>query len=111
MTSNELEVFNEMPFFFWVKDSEGRYIWVNKAIEDLANGEILGKTDDELPWAENAGKLREADNKVLETGKTQYIHEYVDDSSKGKVTLNVCKFAGELDGQKCAFGISFVIDE
>ena len=110
MQSHDLEVFNEMPFFFWVKNKYGRYIWVNKAIESLAKGEILGKTDSELPWSQNAEKLREADKKVLDTGQTQYIHEYVDDSSGIKVTMNVCKFAGKLDGQKCAFGISFIID-
>lgn len=110
MQVQDLEIFNEMPFFFWVKDPAGRYIWANKAVTDLANGEIIGKKDDELPWAENAEKLREADTQVLETGQTQYIHEYVDDSSKGRVTLNVCKFVWELEGQRCAFGISFVID-
>lgn len=70
----------------------------------------MGKTDYELPWAENVEKLRAVDQQVLETGRTQFIHEYVDDSGQGKVTLNVCKFVDELDGSRCAFGISFVID-
>ncbi|MGI9533732.1 MAG: PAS domain-containing protein [Thermodesulfobacteriota bacterium] len=110
MQAQDLEIFNQMPFFFWVKDRDGRYIWVNNALAELANGKIFGKTDNELPWAENADKLKAADRQVLETGKAQFIHEYVDESGRGKVTLNVCKFVGELDGQRCAFGISFVIE-
>jgi len=110
MQSKDLEIFNEMPFFFWVKDPEGRYIWGNRAITALAKGNIIGKTDSELPWSENAEALRAADNQVLETGETQYLHEYVDESGRGKATLNVCKFIGELDGQRCTFGVSFVIE-
>lgn len=110
MTAKELKVFEHMPFLFWVKDSDGRYIFVNQEIRKLADGEILGKTDYELPWAKDAEKLREADKEVLETGKAQYIHEFVDESGKGRVKLNVCKFADEFEGEKCAFGISFKIE-
>jgi PAS domain-containing protein len=108
MNTKDLEIFNKMPFFFWVKDDEGKYIWANNALVELANGEIVGKTDRELPWSENADTLKAADRRVLETGKTQFIHEYVDEPGKGKITLNVCKFAEELDGNKCAFGISVI---
>ena len=110
MDANDLNVFNNMPFLFWVKNSEGTYIFANEEIRKLAEGEIIGKTDYELPWADDADKLREADKRVLETGKTQYIHEYVYESGKGTLKLNVCKFVGEFEGEKCAFGISFVID-
>jgi hypothetical protein len=34
----------------------------------------------------------------------------VDESGQGKATLSVCKFVGELDGKKCVFGVSFVIE-
>jgi len=110
MNAKDLEIFNKMPFFFWVKDEEGKYIWANNALSELANGEIVGKTDRELPWSKNSETLRAADRQVLETGKAEFIHEYVDESDEGKITLNVCKFAEEFDGNKCAFGISFVID-
>ena len=108
--SQNLEIFNQMPFLFWVKDEEGVYIWGNQAISDLAGWDVVGKTDAELPWADNAEALRADDNQVLKTGKPIFAHEYVDESSRGKATLNVCKFVGELDGKKHAFGISFVID-
>ena len=110
MNAKELQVFNNMPFLFWVKNKDGVYIFANEEIRNLAEGEIIGKTDYELPWAKDADKLREADKEVLNTGKTQYIHEYVDEDGKGRIKLNVCKFAGVFEGEKCAFGISFKIE-
>lgn len=110
MQVKDLEIFNEMPFLFWVKDEEGRYLWDNRAISQLAKENVVGKTDSELMWASDAEALRSNDKKVLETGKPVFTHEYVDRSGHGKATLNVCKFVGELDGKKHVFGISFIID-
>ena len=110
MQSKDLEVLNEMPFLFWAKDEQGRHVWGNRAINQLAQENVIGKTDYELIWADNADALREADKKVFETGQPSYLHEYVDKSGRGKATLSVCKFVGELDGKKCVFGISFVIE-
>ena len=45
MQAKDLEAFNEMPFFFWVKDEEGRYIWVNHALNEKAGVDLTGKTD------------------------------------------------------------------
>ena len=110
MKSKDLEVFNDFPFLFWVKDVDGKYLWGNRAISRLAGKEIVGKTDRELPWADNADALQANDRLVFETGKPSYLHEYVDKSSRGKATLNVCKWLGELDGKTHCFGISFVIE-
>lgn len=109
MNEADLKAFDNMPFLFWIKNSEGVYIFANEEIRKLADGEIIGKTDFELPWAKDAEKLREADKKVLETGKTQYIHEFVDEAGRGRIKLNVCKFAAEYEGNMCAFGISFEV--
>ena len=109
MTSKELEIFNQMPFFFWVKDEEGTYLWVNKALREMSESEIVGKKDSELPWAAASVKLREHDLQVLKTGKPIYLHEYVE--APYNDDLSVCKFVGEFEGKRCAFGISFVIPE
>lgn len=109
MTSKDLEVFNEMPFFFWVKDDEGTYLWVNKALRDMAGVEVEGKKDAELPWADSAETLRADDMKVLETGKPLLLHEVVHKPNNDD--LSVCKFVGDFEGKRCAFGISFVIPE
>ena len=58
-----------------------------------------------MGWSADAEGLRADDKEVLETGKTLYVHEYAHIPGRGKVTLNVCKFVGEFDGKKGAFGI------
>ena len=111
MQIKDLEIFNEMPFLFWVKDAEGRHLFGNKVICDLAGEDVVGKTDHDLVWREDADALQAHDRQVLETGKTSYIHEHVRQSVHGDASLNVCKWVGDLDGQRCCFGISFIIDE
>lgn len=109
MESKDLEIFNEMPFLFWVKDEKGKYLWGNRTISELAGENIIGKTDDELPWADNANALQADDRKVFESGNPSYVHEYVDKSTHGKATLNVCKWIGEFEGNRRCFGVSFII--
>ena len=46
----------------------------------------------------------------MRTGEPIFRHEHVDQSEKGKATLSVCKFVGELDDERCVMGVSFVID-
>jgi PAS domain-containing protein len=99
MQIKDPEIFSDMPFLFWVKDEEGRYLWGNRATSQLAETEIVGKTGHELPWASDADGLRLADKKVFETGKPCFHHENV--NRHGKITLNVCKWLGELDGSDC----------
>ena len=110
MQTKDLTIFNEMPFLFWVKDPEGRYLWGNRTISQLAGEEVVGKTDHELVWVDNADALKAADQQVFQSGKPSYLQERVDKSSHGKATLNVCKWLGEFEGRKCCFGISFVIE-
>ncbi len=109
MTSKDLEIFNEMPFFFWVKDHEGTYLWVNKALQAMAEEEVVGKKDNELPWADTAVALRADDLKVLDTGEPLLVHEIVQKPNNDD--LSVCKFIGDFEGKRCAFGVSFVIPE
>ncbi len=109
MTSKDLEIFNDMPFFFWVKDEEGTYLWVNEALRAMATEEIVGKKDKDLPWADDADALRADDLKVLETGEPMFAFEYVRKPNKDK--LSVCKYLEDFEGKRCAFGISFVIEE
>ena len=109
MNIQDLEVFNEMPFLFWVKDEGGRHLFGNKVICELAGEDVVGKTDRQLIWAKDADKLQADDKQVLATGKTSFIHEHVQQSVQGNATLNVCKWVGDLDGKRCCFGISFII--
>ncbi len=111
MKSEDLSVLDSMPFLFWAKSEEGVYLWGNKTINEFGGGSVVGKTDYQLPWADTADSLVEHDNKVLASNKPGYVHELVHKSAKGEATLNVCKFPAELDGVRCTFGVSFVIEE
>ena len=110
MQSKDLEVFNGMPFYFWVKDEAGRYLWTNQALKEMAKQDLIGKTDREVGWAADAEALRADDQKVLETGQPLYLCENAEVPGRGQVTLNIRKFLGELDGKKSVFGVSYISD-
>jgi hypothetical protein len=68
----------------------------------MAQQAIVGKTDRKMGWVADAEGLRADDRKVLETGKTLFVHEYAHVPGRGKVTLNVCKFVEEFDGKNAS---------
>jgi len=109
MQTKELEILDHTPFFAWVKDGDGRYMWANRALTEYAKVDLRGKTDRELPWADNADAFKKVDKEVLATGRSRYVHEHM--HRPKEVELNVCKWPGELDGKRGVFGISFAIDE
>lgn len=37
MEKSQLHILNEMPFLFWAKDEEGRYLWGNRAVCELTS--------------------------------------------------------------------------
>ncbi|WP_444883091.1 PAS domain-containing protein [Microbulbifer sp. PSTR4-B] len=109
MTADELSVLDSVPFLFWVKSRDEQYLWGNRKICELAGEDVVGKTDDQLVWAENASALKAADIRVFNSGEPDYLLEHVVKSSKGEETLCVCKWLDNFEGQKCCFGFSFVI--
>ncbi|WP_416666891.1 PAS domain S-box protein [Egbenema bharatensis] len=63
---------NYSPTTAFVKDAEGRYIFVNRAFEQLLGQDaanLLGKTDADLFPTDATSQWREHDRKVLETGQ------------------------------------------
>jgi PAS domain S-box-containing protein len=67
-------ILNLLPAAIWVKDKEGRKIFVNKAELELSGknseDEIIGKTDFELYNETDALKFTEEDKFVIEKGKS-----------------------------------------
>jgi PAS domain S-box-containing protein len=66
------------PSMFFLKDSEGRYLLVNREFEDrfrLDLDDILGKTDNEIFHHEQAVQFRTHDRLVLESGKATEFEE------------------------------------
>ena len=109
MHCSDLEPFKEVPFYFWVKDSNGTYLWGSTLMERFAGGSVKGRTDADFgPAAESlatAANLQANDRTVLESGTPLFTHERIE----GAGNLSVCKWPGELDGQTVTFGISFLV--
>ncbi|MCL1123495.1 hypothetical protein [Shewanella surugensis] len=104
-----LSVFEHLPFLCWIKRNQ-IYVYGNQAINEFAGENVVGKKDAELIWGSNATMLLEAGTQAIGAGEAQYLHETVDHSKRGKVTLSVCKFPVEFEGEICAMGISFIIE-
>lgn len=63
----------------WWKDKDGVYRGCNDAMAEAlqleSKNDIIGKTDYELPWTEQADELVDNDNIVMKTGKAQRAKE------------------------------------
>ncbi len=75
------DIINGFPSPIFVKDTEGRFLTVNKILEELLgvkNEELKGKTDYDIITKELADYYRDNDQKVLEEGKALSIEEEAD---------------------------------
>lgn len=63
----------------YVKDIDGRYLWVNDSfasVAGLASDVIVGKSDDDMPWRGQAGYFREDDQLVLSGSPLEDVERY-----------------------------------
>lgn len=62
--------FENSPNLILVKDRQGHYVYANREFKKAfhTSGEINGKTDDELIWAEQAAAFLAVDRQVLQSG-------------------------------------------
>ncbi len=70
-----------LPALAFMKDTQGRYLYVNKAYKELYGldpKERIGKTDEELFPAEVARQIRENDHSVIARGRVVQNIERVD---------------------------------
>ena len=75
------DIIDGFPCPIFVKDTEGRFLTVNKKLEELLgikNEELMGKTDYDIIIKELADYYRANDQKVLEEGKSIRIEEEAD---------------------------------
>ena len=67
------------PASIYVKDTELRYFWCNKYQLNMAGftklSDIQGKTDDELPWRDQAAQLAYTDKQVLRSKEAVVTEE------------------------------------
>ncbi|HLY73723.1 MAG TPA: EAL domain-containing protein [Planctomycetota bacterium] len=73
------------PTVAWIKDDQGRYIYVNAPYEltfNVRHGDLVGKSGPE-PWtSDTARQLAENDRAVLESGKPRQLYETLSGADK-----------------------------
>jgi PAS domain S-box-containing protein len=89
-------IINAIPVRVFWKDREGRFLGVNRALMDDARLEessmILGKTDYDMSWADNADVYRADDSAVMESGEAKLnIIESMPTPEGGTITLQTSK--------------------
>lgn len=72
---------DNLPFFFWLKDSECRFLAVNKLFAEACGrsnpDEVVGMTDFDVWPTELAQRYRAEDLKVIETRRERSLEEHV----------------------------------
>ena len=84
----------DSPFSYWLKDTKGNYVYVNRSFEvEYKVRDVIDKTDIEL-FGEELGKLyREHDRELLDSNKDYVIHT---DEQEGKITYKWKRRAGNV---------------
>ena len=75
------DLLNSLPALVYLIDRNGRYLYANrnfKALNDLADNDIVGKTDFELFRAEDADSYWRTDQVVIKTGEPLETFEYAE---------------------------------
>jgi len=74
--SNLNTILDTIPLSIYWKDKNSNYIGCNKTFSDFAGLDnpdlIIGKTDFDLPWKQQADKFRTDDRKVISSGIANY---------------------------------------
>jgi PAS domain S-box-containing protein len=77
-------LFEHLPIPAFTKDREGRYTSCNAENQRYWAVSPLGQTDAELLDPEKAAALREADLRVMETGDTLIVEEFLENTPLGE---------------------------
>jgi PAS domain S-box-containing protein len=71
---------DNLPGYAWMKDLQGRYVYINRMVRGLSGFQSLGKTDAEIWPAELAAEYQTNDQQVIAAKKPlhtveHYLHE------------------------------------
>ena len=106
---------DNIPSLVFIKDVQGRYVYLNKAIERFTHtpvSELLGKTGYERLPAAIAQRLSANDQRVLSSGQAEQFEETVpgfDGSPRHEVCI---KFPlTDADGQRLLAGVAIDVTE
>ena len=99
------------PGAAFMKDRDGRYVYVNRTVNDRFNLILLGKTDFEVFPKEVADSLRANDLIVLADGKPREFLEYFDQPEGKRAWLTVKFPVTDPDGNVFICGKSFDVTD
>lgn len=80
------QILDNIPFYVWLKDTNGKYLDVNKIMADafhLQISEMIGKTDYDLEPRVLAEKYERIDNEVIKSRKRIAIEEPMSNAQPG----------------------------
>jgi PAS domain S-box-containing protein len=109
LTSQQLfrSFIDQSPVRAWLKDAEGRYVFLNSGIRDgfgRDRAASLGRTDQELYSPEDARIIRDNDLAVLESGISREFLETVHGAGGGEHHVLAFKFPVPTPGGKLMIG-------
>jgi len=67
---------DNLPGYAWMKDLQGRYVYINQMVKGLAGYQSLGKTDAQIWPADLATKYRANDQQVIAAKKPLHTIEH-----------------------------------
>ena len=73
---------DNLPGYAWMKDLQGRYVYMNKMVSGLPGYESLGKTDAQIWPADLAAQYRANDEQVIATKRPLQTVEYFQQGGK-----------------------------
>ncbi len=106
---------NDNPAVAWMKDGEGRYVYVNRTLTrvyGVPGEEVLGKTDWELLPVDVARQLRANDEEVFSSGRPMEMLERIPVAENDVHVWRIWKFPfSDAAGRKFVGGLAFDITE
>lgn len=102
------ELLDNLPYEVWMKDKEGKHIYINKLGAEsvgLSKEDIIGKTDHEIRPSFVADKCVETDMDLINGKFDKYSHEEKNSDLNG-VSYNVNKFIINKDKDLILGGIA-----
>jgi PAS domain S-box-containing protein len=99
------------PGAAFMKDRDGKYVYVNRTVNERFHLLLLGKTDFEVFPQKVADVLREHDREVLADGKPREFLEYFDQAEGKRAWLSVKFPVTDPDGNVFLCGKSFDVTD
>src|ERR1043166_4041581 len=73
---------DNLPGYAWMKDLQGRYVYINETVRSLPGYESLGKTDAQIWPADLAAEYRANDEQVIATKRPLHTVEHFQQEGK-----------------------------